>query len=31
MPEGHWHVNSEIDMNSFIEAAVYVPTLDLYV
>ena len=25
MPEDHWHVNSQIDMNSFVEAAVYVP------
>ncbi|KIJ59650.1 hypothetical protein HYDPIDRAFT_32985 [Hydnomerulius pinastri MD-312] len=23
MPEDHWHVSSQIDMNSFIEAAVY--------
>ncbi|KAF8428416.1 HECT-domain-containing protein [Boletus edulis BED1] len=23
MPEDHWHVNSQIDMNSFVEAAVY--------
>ncbi|KAI9456329.1 HECT-domain-containing protein [Boletus coccyginus] len=23
MPEDHWHVNSHIDMNSFVEAAVY--------
>ena len=28
MPEDHWHVNSQIDMNSFVEAAVYVPPPD---
>lgn len=30
MPEDHWHVSSQIDMNSFIEAAVYVPLPDLF-
>lgn len=27
MPEDHWHLSSQIDMNSFVEAAVYVPLL----
>lgn len=30
MPEDHWHVNSQIDMNSFVEAAVYVPLPDVF-
>lgn len=30
MPENHWHVNSQIDMNSFVEAAVYVSLSDVF-